>query len=519
MARFSKRSLNMLMVITAIFILVFSLSDYWMPSAPSRIKNETVPEKVALQDPAKTIEPTVSARLKNTLNEVPENITTTPKIDIQSWQTTQGARVLWVKSPEVPMVDVRIIFDAGSARDAEDYGLAFITNSLLMEGTADLNAEALARAFESLGAQISTSSHRDMAIIELRSLSDEKYIQPAIDLMARVTAQAEFNQESFTRNIAVAQVGLARQKQSPAQQISNAASDLIFGDHPYGHNSLGSEKTLQSLTRDDVVKFHKDYYTAKNAVIAIVGDLTKESATSIAEKLMQDLPVGTVLPEMTPIVNSAKPGKNHVEFASDQAHVRVGGLAVDRRNPDYFAFYLGNYMLGGSGLTSLLNQAIREERGLAYSAGSSLSPMAAANTFWMYLQTQNQQVDEALTVVQDIYTNWLEKGPTAEEVEKAKRELMNSMPLNISTNSSLLDHVSMLGFYDLPLNYLEEFQTKLKTVKAEDIRNAFAKHLPLDELIILSLGPKSDGSKAEAKNTEIPVKASEAAVPATPVDP
>jgi len=189
--------------------------------------------------------------------------------EIQTWQTTNGAKVLFVPATEIPMLDVRIVFDAGSARDAGKSGMAALTNGLLAEGAAGKTAKQIAEIFESVGAQINYDAASDMALIGVRSLTEPRYLSAAIDGLKKVLTQPDFPQDAFLRELNRMKVAVKARQQSPSALASEAFNKAVFGDHPYASPASGTADSLEKLTRDDVIGFYKQYYVASNAIIAI----------------------------------------------------------------------------------------------------------------------------------------------------------------------------------------------------------------------------------------------------------
>jgi len=285
--------------------------------------------------------------------------------DIQTWQTEQGAKVLYLPSRSLPMVDIRIVFDAGSARDNGISGLAALTNGLLAEGAGGKTAQQLAEGFESVGAQFGNDSLRDMAIVGVRTLTDKEYLQTAVDTLSTLLTQPDFNQKEYERELARMKVSVTARKQSPSSIAEEAFYKAIYGDHPYAQPSGGTEESLKRLSLDNIKTFYHQYYVAKNAVIIIVGDVEQSQAAELANKLSINLPAGEKplpLPKVKPLIEEKL---IRIEYPSKQSHIYVGQPGTWRGDKDHFALYLGNHSFGGSGFTSRLVDTIREQRGLA----------------------------------------------------------------------------------------------------------------------------------------------------------
>ena len=406
---------------------------------------------------------------------------------IEQWHTSNGAKVLFVASSELPMIDLRVVFDAGSAKDAEQPGLALLSNGLLSEGTGGLDATAIAKHFESLGARFSNGSYRDMAILSLRSLSDEKLLTPALDMFARVLSQPSYPEDSFERERKRLLVSIQASKESIGNVTDKAFYKTIYGDHPYAQPSKGTEESVALIKLENLRKFHQQYYVGSNAIVAIMGDLNRKQAEDLAEKVVGNLPKGKPA-SIVPAPKKTQAKTVRIHHPSQQTHLMMGHPGMTRTDPDFFPLYLGNHVLGGGGLVSRLSEEIREKRGLSYSAYSGFSPMRAKGPYTLGLQTRNDQAEEALKVMQQTLSDYIENGPTDEELLAAKRNITGSFPLRLSSNKSIVEYLSLIGFYNLPLDYLDTFNAKIEEVTKEDIIDAYQRRVSMDQMMTIVVG-------------------------------
>jgi zinc protease len=412
---------------------------------------------------------------------------------IQHWQTTHGARVYFVPAPDIPMVDVRVVFDAGGARDDAYPGLANLTNRLLADGAGNLDANQVAESFETRGAQLGYGSARDMAWVSLRSLSDPKLLQPALETLALMLRLPTFGEAGFKRERDRMLTAVRQQRYEPDEITEKRFYAAAYGQHPYASPPEGTDQSLQALTRDQVKAFHARYYVAGNAIVAIVGALTRPQAEALAAAVMGSLPRGEpapMLPEV-PILNGES--LVAVAFPSSQTHVRMGQPALTRDDPDYFPLSVGNHVLGGGGLVSRINRVIREERGLSYSVYSYVTPMRCQGPFAMALQTKNAQADEAIELLRQNLRRFVNEGPTEKELEAAKQNIIGGFPLRIDSNAELVDYLTVIGFYHLPLDWLETYTTRVAQVTREQVRDAFKRRIHPERLVVVRVGEHSKG--------------------------
>jgi len=407
---------------------------------------------------------------------------------IQHWVTDNGARVYFVPAPELPMVDVNITFAAGSARDAGHPGLASLTSTLLDKGAAGLSADEIAVRAESLGARLSSGSARDMAWLSLRSLSDSAHLQPGLDLLRDVTGSPDFRQADFERERDRMLVALRHSEQSPSTVAEYTFFKTVYGTHPYGSRPEGTEASLKALSLKQVREFYRQYYVAANAVIGIVGDIDRSAAEALAERVTGKLQSGERAAPIPPVEPLSDSVEQRIFHPSTQTHVRMGAPGMRRGDPDYFPLYVGNHVLGGGGLVSRLNEAVREQRGLSYSVNSYFSPMEQDGPYLFSLQTRNDQVDEALAVMNETLLGYLESGPTQDELTAAVNNITGGFPLLIENNSKILSYIVMIGFYGLPLDYLETFNDKISAVTREQIMDAYRRRVHPANMVTIIAG-------------------------------
>ncbi len=406
---------------------------------------------------------------------------------IQHWSSSNGAQVYFVPANELPMVDIQITFDGGAARETKG-GLAAMTSALMDEGTGNMDANQIAEATEGVGAIIEFSSHHDMAIASLRSVTDAALFNPAVELFDKLLSQPSFPEASLQRIRNNMLIGVQAKKQQPGALANDAFMAALYDGHPYGQPASGTEESLNSINREDILAHYKRYYVANNAVIAIVGDLDRNEAEQLVERVIGQLPAGekaAALPRVEPLHT---PFEQRIPHPSSQSHVMVGQPGSKRGDKDYFALYVGNHILGGSGLTSRISNEIREQRGLAYSAYSYFSPMREYGPFIMGLQTKNASVEEALQVLRDTLLSFRETGPTAEELEAAQKNITGGFPLKLDSNKKIVQYLGMIGFYGLPLDYLDNFNANVNAVTIEAIRDAFQRRIDPDKLVTVVVG-------------------------------
>lgn len=414
---------------------------------------------------------------------------------IQTWQTGNGVKVFFVPATEIPMLDVRVVFDAGSARDAGLSGLSVLTNGLLSEGAAGKDSQQIAEAFESVGAQIEYDAARDMATVGVRSLTESRYLNVAIENLQHVLTQPDFPQDAYQRELNRMKLSVKARQQSPSALASVAFNKAVFGDHPYASPSSGTKESLEKMTLEDVRAFYQQYYVASNATVAIVGNVERRQAEEIVSALVSALPAGEKPIALPAVKQLTEAKKIIIDYPSAQTHIFVGQPGVKRGDQDYLSLYVGNHPFGGSGFTSRLVDVIREENALAYSVYSYFSPLRELGPFAMGMQTKTEQTEQALTLLNQQLRKYVEQGPEKDELAASKSNITGGFPLNIDSNGKLLEYIAMIGFYDLPIDYLDHFIDNIKAVDVDMINDAFKRRVHPDKMVTVVVGKQQQNEK------------------------
>lgn len=405
---------------------------------------------------------------------------------IQHWKTPSGTPVYFIENHLLPMIDIQVVFRAGSAYDGQQYGLASLTNMLLNQGTKQGSADQIAEQWDTAGATYSASTNRDMAIVGMRSLTYPKQFALALSTLKEILSHPTFPVDAFERTQKQVAQLLKYQEQNPELIASKLFYNTLYGQHPYAHPVLGDPSTLAALKPADLQKFYQRYYTAENAIIAIVGNFTLEEAKKISAELTAPLNKGAPA-EKLPSISKNGSHTQHIAFPSNQTHLLMGQIALSRSDPDYFALSVANYILGG-GMTSRLFKAVRGEHGLAYNVGSGFAPTQEPGPFYVKLQTENSQKQKAVDLVKKMLAEFMAQGPSKEEITAAQHYLVQNFILKLSSNQATAAALIDIGFYGLPLDYLSTYQSKLQSVTQEQIQKALNKHLSPERFILITVG-------------------------------
>ncbi|MDR0736611.1 MAG: insulinase family protein [Zoogloeaceae bacterium] len=411
------------------------------------------------------------------------------EVAIEHWQTTTGAKVYFVHSAALPMLDVQLDFAAGALFDPpEKAGLAASVGALLEMGASGMTETEISDRLANVGAYLVSDVDDDLARLGLRTLTAPGRKDAALAVLEAILRQPHFAVEVFERERARSVAAIKDALTRPGPVAQRAFRAAIYPGHPYGN--AATPESLAAIQAADLRDFWRAHYGAANANISIVGDLERPAAEALAERLAAALPRSVTPPALPAPPARAKSGTRQrlPHPSSTQAHIYLGLPAIAKGDPDFFPLLVGNYILGGGGFVSRLMKEVREKRGYAYSVYSYFSPMKQNGPFTIGLQTRKEQADEALKITRQVLAQFLADGPTAAELAAAKDYLVGSFPLNLDSNHKILSQIANIGFYNLPLDYLAQYPSRVRAVTLPEIRAAFARHVAMDELAEIVVG-------------------------------
>ncbi len=416
--------------------------------------------------------------------------------NIQHWQSASGAKVLFVEDHDIPMLDVAVNFPAGSSFDTADKsGVAELTHQLLDAGSDGLSEDEISRGMADIGAQFGGGFDPDRSSISLRTLSSAAERDKALDIMSRVLQHPVFPDAVFAREKVRLIAALKEDDTKPESIAEKAFQKAVFGTHPYALPGSGDVDTVEKIAVQDLRDFYHAHYQAAYAVVAIMGDATRAQAEAIAQQLTAQLPQSPAPSALPRVVMKIAASEQRISHPASQSHILIGAPGMARNDPDFFPLYVGNYTLGGGGFVSRLMNEVREKKGLAYTVYSYFMPLKQPGAFQIGLQTKKEQADEALKLVRSTLADFIAKGPTEKELLAAKQNIIGGFPMRIDSNRKILDYLSVIGFYDLPLTYLDDFTRNIDRVTVAQIREVFARHIDPQAMATVIVGAPEETPK------------------------
>lgn len=411
-------------------------------------------------------------------------------LEIQSWTSSRHARVLLVEAHDNPMLDVRIDFDAGSRRDPPGKeGLAAMVAGLLDAGAGELDEEAIQQRLASSAAQLNGFADVESAGLRLRTLTRPALMQQATQLAERELSQPRFVLTALERERQRAIDSLQQRQEDGGVLADIMLRQRMYGAHPYGKPAFVTAQSLHAIGRDDLLAFWRQHYRADQAVVSIVGDISRRDAEKLVDSLLRELPTGDSLqPAIPPVIETSAAIPLHMSRPGSQTHIALGMPVLKRDDPDYYALIVGNYILGGGGFDSRLMQELRSRRGLTYGVSSHFTPLQQAGPLVISLATRNAEAATALQATRLVLHTYIENGPTEAELRQAKANIIGGFPLRYDSNGKLLPYLAAMGQYQLPLSYLQDYPRAVEKLTTAQIRSTWQRRIDPARLQIVTVG-------------------------------
>lgn len=390
-----------------------------------------------------------------------------------TFKTNNGVSVYLVRRHRIPMVDIAVVFAAGSVRDGDQWGVANLAQNLMGHGTRSYSEKDISDVMADTGAILHSQLTRDMSVWTLRSLTDARKLRRSVGVLQSILAQPAFPQPVLQRIKDQTRIQILNAQQNPVTLAKNAFFSALYKDQGYGHPRLGTQVSVAKLTVADCRHFYQRYYHANNAFVVLVGDLSVEHAKRIANQLTKGLRTGPAVAPVAPVMQANK-AQVYLPLRKAQTTLVMGQVGFAPFSPGYYARMVGNDVLGGAGLSSLLALEVREKRGLAYNAKSELTKLQGNGPLVMISQSRSRNVRKTYLTMLHTYQQFLQHGVTPAQLAAAKASLSGRYLLANVSNDSLLSNIITQVFYHYPLDYFDTFAKRIQQVSNSDIKTAFA---------------------------------------------
>ncbi len=409
-------------------------------------------------------------------------------VKIEHWKTQNNVPIYFVPLPELPMIDIKLQFRAGASHDDKLPGIASMTTALLRTGAKGMDVVAINEAFDSIGARFATGAGYDGISVSLRSLTEKQYLNKGLQTFLHVLSQPTFPLDEIELNRKKALLNIRAVKEKPGNVANQHFRENIYSGHVYEHAVIGKEESVKRITAEDIRRYYNTYFVTENLVITAVGAVSRQEFETIAERIANSLPKGKKAKPVEPVPPLQEAKEVYVPFPSQQAHIKIGQPLIEAGNPDFFALYLGNHILGGSGFGSRLLEEIRVKRGLAYSSSSYFNTRVAAGPFTIGFQTQINQTRKATKVAFETLNEFVEKGPTDKEIKLSIESIRNNFALRMTSNRSIHNAIGKIAFHELGIDYFDYYLEQFNHLDADKVLAALQKHLHPEKMVTVIVG-------------------------------
>jgi zinc protease len=407
-----------------------------------------------------------------------------------------GGVAAWlVEDYAVPLVALEFSVSGGASQDPQGKaGAVSMMAGLLDEGAGDLDAESFHRALDDHAIRLSFSAERDEFKGHVQTLT--RHVDKAFELLALAVNAPRFDDAPLERVRGQVNAMLRRDSKDPDSMAAQAWRRAAWPDHPYARSPRGELGEVDAVTRDDLATLHKAILARETLKIAVVGAIDAVSLAAHLDAVFSNLPARPALAPVPPVAVAGLGRRLVVDYDVPQANIRFGRPGVARRDPDYIAAMVVNHILGGGAFTSRLFQEVREKRGLTYSVFSSLGTAEASPTLIGATSTKNERAAESLSVIEGEFARLAADGPTAEELEKAKKFLVGSYALRFDTSTKIAGHLLQLQREGFAADYLDRRNAEVEGVTLEDARRVAKKLIGDAGLLVVIVG-RPEGVEAK----------------------
>ncbi len=408
------------------------------------------------------------------------------EVKVQQVTSERGLHAWLVEEHALPFTALEIRFRGGTSLDRPGKrGETRLMAALIEEGAGELDAQAFAEAREALAAEFSFDAWDDALSVSARFLTENR--DASVALLKSALTRTRFDQDAVDRVRAQVVSIIQSDEKDPDAIAGRVFDELAFGDHPYGSPRNGTVESISALTREDMFDAQDRVMARDRVYVSAVGDITAEELGRLMDDLLGELPeIGGLIPPRAELL--LPPGVSVIDYASPQSVVVFGHQGIRRDDPDFFAAFVLNHILGGRGFASRLMEEVREKRGLTYGIGTYLAPMDLTETWQGSFASANEKVAEAIGVVRTQWARIATEGVSDAELEAAKTYLTGSYPLRFDGNGPIADILVGMQLDGLPVDYLVNRNSYVEAVTAEDIKRVAGRLLRADDLRFVVVG-------------------------------
>lgn len=414
-------------------------------------------------------------------------------LDIKKEKLPNGLTVLYVERHELPIVMATMLIKASPLQEnAEKGGTAYITSKMLSEGTETRKATDISREIDFIGASLDTAVNDDFTTVSLSVL--KKDVDKGFDLFSDCVLHPSFPADELVRKKELLKGSLKQKEEDPSFVASKEFAKDIFEDFPYGRLVEGTLQSIGAIERADVLNFYGSFYRPENAILTVVGDLSREELDKLLNRSFALWKTtgadngSTVDPKLPPVLKG--PRVEVIDRDVTQASILFGYVGIARDNPDYYAVQVMNYIFGGGGFSSRLMKVIRDEMGLTYSINSFFAATKYPGRFEVEVQTKNESAGRVIDEMLKQMRLMKAESISNQELQDAKDYLIGSFPRRLETVRKTADFIAAVQYYRLGDDYIDRYKDYVAKVTKEDVHRVARKYLDDENYVLVIVGNK-----------------------------
>jgi predicted Zn-dependent peptidase len=409
--------------------------------------------------------------------------------EIQKFSLVNGLQVLFIEKKNLPIIQINLIFNAGSKFDPEGKrGLANLLSMCIDEGAGKYDSLQLSDEFDMLGTHFNVNTTEDNIYFMLQTLTEN--FHRSVELLADVLTSPHFSQNEFEREKRKIIIRILQLKDEPEEIADMVFDNLVFGkENPYAFPIIGYEKDLNEISVDDVKNYYKELIIPNNGALIIVGDTTKFEIENELNSLLNNWKQSKVK-NTKHVSNLSEKIKLFIVDKKDavQSEIRIGHISSGRDESDYYSKTILNMILGGQ-FTSRINLNLRERKGYTYGANSRFGYFK--DSAYFYVST-SVNLENTANAVKEIFNelNGIRNGITNEELEFAKSSLIRKFPSTFETNKQIATNLTGIYIHSLQDDYFNSYLDKIKAVTLDEVNNTAFKSIHPSKAVVVIVGDK-----------------------------
>ncbi|MFQ5862539.1 MAG: M16 family metallopeptidase [Candidatus Brocadiales bacterium] len=402
---------------------------------------------------------------------------------------SNGMVLYLLEDHELPLVNITATVRAGSIYEPkEKAGLASLVGHVMRSGgTLTRSAEEINKELEYIAASVETSIGRESGPAGLSVLT--KDLDKALEIFADVLMNPAFPEDKIKKRKDEVLESIRRENDNPGQIAFREFRKLLYEQHPYGRKVDGYADTIASITRDDMIAFHKKYFYPNNMIMGISGDFSTQEMLQKLEKVFMGWKKEEIdFPDVPKVENKMKRSVNYVHKDIEQSNILLGHIGIERTNPDYFPVRIMNFILGGGSFTARIQRKVRDEEGLAYSVYSAFHTPRDLGFFFVSCQTKAESTTRAISLILEEVQRIKQTPVDDDELKGAKDTFINQFIFLFTSSAAVVSHMVDIEYRGLPLDYLDTYVENIQAVTKEDVQRVAQKYLHPDKATLLVVG-------------------------------